>query len=659
MNLKTVDYYFEPIKIIRDLVHEYINLTKFDLDIIDTVEFQRLKDIRQLTCQEVYPSARHTRFEHSLGVLELTRRAISNLNRNGFIDDNCKHSGKIIDDNLLFNASIAALLHDVGHCPFSHMGETEFDVEEVRESLYDEISINDSTKDCKELLNRIGKKNSTDIGSVHEQLSCIMILTKFDDLLQKLTEQNCNEGIQIDYELIIRCILGIEYDISDVKLFKQNRLKNSIIRLINSNIFDMDKLDYIMRDSYFTGIGMPRIDTQRLFRNMFFNQNYELVFKSRAIPVLQNMIDSRDGLYMYVYNHHAVVFSDFMNTYISRRLSHNAQLFLKMVYPDKTKEERYQISYDRFNISSIGLIPKPYLFSVDAIIGLNRSDSDWISLLNIINSNYMQDRQLIELEIEGVIEDFLCDSEKPDIPQETISELVDKIKNMFELIAKYKSRQFLKPWWKTIYEFTNFIDQYFRDDKIRKELCWYLCKDGKFGLKASELRSQIAKHVIYITQNVINNSDLLEPLDSGDFFVIERSNRFLNLEAIEKLEIALKTSEIIGTPTNINYKTSEYYIKNLTSIIPQKDYSSIYAKEGFYIFSKPYAGEENDEKLIKKHYTFIEQIFVFVANSFIKAGEQEFVSLFGEDIQDEERKQNEQSSCVKMLNEFKKELNIK
>ena len=60
-------YYLKPVKIIRDLVHGYINLTRFDLKLIDTVQFQRLSDIRQLTCQHVYPAARHTRFEHSLG----------------------------------------------------------------------------------------------------------------------------------------------------------------------------------------------------------------------------------------------------------------------------------------------------------------------------------------------------------------------------------------------------------------------------------------------------------------------------------------------------------------------------------------------------------------------------------------------------------------
>jgi len=58
-------YYFKHIKFIRDLANDYINVTKFQLELIDTIPFQRLKDVRQLTCQHVYPCARHTRFEHS------------------------------------------------------------------------------------------------------------------------------------------------------------------------------------------------------------------------------------------------------------------------------------------------------------------------------------------------------------------------------------------------------------------------------------------------------------------------------------------------------------------------------------------------------------------------------------------------------------------
>jgi len=122
-------------KILRDLIHGYINLTTIDLLIIDTPHFQRLKDIRQLTAQHVFPSARHTRFEHSLGVMELTRQAIKHINNNGFLSgipkemkEIYKKKGEIIvDEDLKFNTSLAALLHDVGHFPFSHVGETQLE----------------------------------------------------------------------------------------------------------------------------------------------------------------------------------------------------------------------------------------------------------------------------------------------------------------------------------------------------------------------------------------------------------------------------------------------------------------------------------------------------------------------------------------------------
>ena len=631
-------YYFEPRKIIRDLVHGYVNVTEFELKIMDTIPFQRLKDIRQLTCQQVYPSARHTRFEHSLGVLELTRQAIKHINKNGMlICDKNQRDELIIDYNLQFNVCIAALLHDIGHCPFSHLGENEFKAEEVRMALFEDIQNNEELKKT-ELINIIGKKKATNIGSVHEQLSCIVILQKYSEMLSKLSVEpkdntdNCDCDIQVDYELIIRCILGIEYNVSSVTQLKKNGKKNLMVRLINSHIFDMDKLDYIMRDSALTGIGMPAIDTKRLFRNMYLDNNYSLVFTSRAIPVLQNMIDSRDGLYLYVYNHHAVVFSDFMNTYIIRKLSHNAHDFLHLIYPEASDDEINNL-LDGLEISSLGLIPKPYLFSVGAIVDGNRSDSDWISLLNVMLFHWQDSLEYITKVLRSAIiterQEHQWANKSLSDDAKLIMKLAYKIQGTFKLTYNYKTRNFLKPWWKTVFEFSNFMVQHFRDDNIRNQISKWICNGGELGLDAAEMRSQIAKHVIYIEKNLFEDriTDLKECFEEGDFFVVQRSNRFFDLETIEKLGIAFKASEIIGSPTDVNYRTSKYYIKNLTNIIPQKDYSSIYAKAGFYVFSKSLSDEiSGSEK--QKHYKIIEQIFVFVSTEFVNRGEQEFIHSF-------------------------------
>lgn len=662
-------YYFDTIKIVRDLVHGYVNLTEFELELIDTVSFQRLKDIRQLTCQGVYPAARHTRFEHSLGVLELTRRAIKHINKNGCIskkyelDQEC-----IINKELEFNATIAALLHDVGHCPFSHMGESEFDSEIVREYLCDSIKSNEQIGRASDLIDKISRKRARNIGAVHEQLSCIIILEKYYNVLSDLTikpssdEEKCD--IKVDFELIIRSILGIEYNIRTLEEFESNKVKNIIVRLINSKIFDMDKLDYIMRDSYFTGIGAPEIDTKRLFRNMYLSDSFSLVFTSKAVPSLQNMIDSRDGLYMYVYNHHAVIFSDFMNTYISRRLSHNASAFLRLIYPDKTDEEMND-ELEVFQISSLGLIPKPYLFSVGAVVEGERSDSDWLSLLNIIHTHYQDSRETIQQIMCSEISEIVGND--IDVTQ-NLERLSNKIYNALKLVHEYKTRQFLKPWWKTVFEFSNFMHQHFRDDNIRGTVGKWICNGGKYGLEAAELRSQIAKHVIFLTRNLSKEDypSLIRPLDDGEFFVIQRSTRFFAPDTIESLEICLKSSEITGPPIDVNYQIQEYYVKKLTNIIPQKNYSSIYAKEGFYIFSRPAPKEEFDNLQRKNYYKMLEKIFVFVATEFIHRGEQDFIYRFqlkdtkdGRDkTQVEIRKletQYEDNSMREMLNLFRKQ----
>lgn len=270
---KSLDYYLKPNKFIRDHAHEYVFITDFELSLVDTIEFQRLKDVRQLTCQHVYPGARHTRFEHSLGVTELMRRAIDALNFNGYISNRPFES---IDNQLKFNGTLAALLHDVGHCPFSHPGEREFDRDDVWQKLYTDIeerlpgtSIQQQLKPL-DIRESEGKQSLTEKelkklrqkypGAIHEQLSCCVILENLYDRLAQV-KSDSEQQIYVDFELICRCILGLEYDTSlDVYTssqddFHNNQKKNIIVHLINSRVFDMDKLDYIIRDSHMTGIG--------------------------------------------------------------------------------------------------------------------------------------------------------------------------------------------------------------------------------------------------------------------------------------------------------------------------------------------------------------------------------------------------------------------
>lgn len=701
---KSLDYYLKPKKFIRDHAHEYVFITDFELFLVDTIEFQRLKDVRQLTCQHVYPGARHTRFEHSLGVTELTRQAIEALNLNGYI------SGKPFDrieDQLKFNGTLAALLHDVGHCPFSHLGEREFDRDTVWKKLYTDIEEKLSGTSLQRQIKPLDIRKTTNNpplsekelkqlrkkypGAIHEQLSCCCILENLYDYLSQVMETTENQ-IYVDFELICRCILGLEYDTSidiyayDQTTFEQNRKKNVIIHLINSRAFDMDKLDYIIRDSCMTGIGAPVIDTNRLFRNMYLNDDYAIVFSSRAVPALQNMVDSRDELYMYVYNHHAVIFSDFMYTYIIRRLAHNSRdfdmllqtAFLEISYQDSEKVLTQNRLFIDNEITNLGSVPKEYLFSPEAILEENRSDGDLTSLLNVVrlslkrNGCGSDDTKSLFMSFVGLIDMALSEIIDPEVVNKIDHRLLNhdenseqdrlfdevqvciaKIMHTYDLVDRYLRRDYLKPWWKTYSEFNLFINHNFPSDNVRRKLCDWICNGPDDTPEGDEFRSQLAKHVSYITHNPQVKNSLCRPLNQGDFFVIERSAKFFDPKTLKELEIAQKTNEIIGDFGGAKYHLGDYYIKELPQIIPQKDYYSVYARNSFYIFSRRLeSGQSFTPEQIWYHYKLIEQIFVFVATELINRGPLSFQSRFGKDLSLSDKRKHEQESHKELCSLF-------
>src|ERR1051326_2591800 len=102
-------------KLIRDAVHGDIEMTALEVELMDTPEFQRLRGIKQLgTAYLVFPSAVHTRFEHSLGTSWMANRILQAVRRNYAVPE---------DDVRVIE--LAALLHDITHIPFGHPLEDE------------------------------------------------------------------------------------------------------------------------------------------------------------------------------------------------------------------------------------------------------------------------------------------------------------------------------------------------------------------------------------------------------------------------------------------------------------------------------------------------------------------------------------------------------
>lgn len=106
-------------KTIRDPMYGYITIEAPFAQLLDTEEFQRLRNIRQTGYQSLYPSALHNRFVHSLGVFHLGKKAL------GYFENNINIQNEAIPgwDEIRNTFLTACLLHDVGHSPFSHTGE--------------------------------------------------------------------------------------------------------------------------------------------------------------------------------------------------------------------------------------------------------------------------------------------------------------------------------------------------------------------------------------------------------------------------------------------------------------------------------------------------------------------------------------------------------
>jgi hypothetical protein len=187
---------------IRDPIHGFIERTPTEENIINTAVFQRLRGIRQLAMASlVYPGALHTRFEHSIGVMHIAKKLAAN--RNFEIEEETK---KLI--------GLAALLHDIGHGPFSHVSEAIL-------KKYHSSKI---------------KENK-----IHELITCNIIDQNYE--ISKLTSP-------IERRKIIDLLSGTGGE--------------SIVRNIISGPLDADKQDYLLRDSYFCGVKYGIYDIDRL-----------------------------------------------------------------------------------------------------------------------------------------------------------------------------------------------------------------------------------------------------------------------------------------------------------------------------------------------------------------------------------------------------------
>lgn len=222
---------------IKDPIYGYIKVSESEKSIIDTKVFQRLRRIRQLAGSEyVYPAANHTRFEHSLGVMYLA----------GFFGENSMIELSEEDRELL---RVAALLHDVGHGPFSH----------VYEGLLMKYK-----------------------GKTHEDMTkWIIESSALTDVLKNLS-----------YDVKKVAALAVGEPVGD---------KPYLSQLIRGPV-DIDKMDFIVRDNYHTGAGYGFVDVFRILYTMDV-LNGELAVDATAISALETFIVARVESFRSIYFH--------------------------------------------------------------------------------------------------------------------------------------------------------------------------------------------------------------------------------------------------------------------------------------------------------------------------------------------------------------------
>ena len=245
-------------KTIRDSIHGNIKIGGVFLDLLGSPEIQRLHNVKQLGLAHlVFPGAHHTRLEHSLGAYNMALKASEMLN---------------LDESESELVTCAALLHDIGHGPFSHTLESilrdSLDVNHVdltERLLFGEYEIFDSRE-----------KEFISSPSVHEILS----------------KNNINQRYVAD-------------------IIKGKMLEYPYLSQLLDSAIDVDQLDYLIRDAYYTGVAYGMIDVERFIQTLVINDD-RLAIARKGVGVVENILMARTLMYSSVYFHKTVRIAELM-----------------------------------------------------------------------------------------------------------------------------------------------------------------------------------------------------------------------------------------------------------------------------------------------------------------------------------------------------------
>jgi HD superfamily phosphohydrolase len=264
-------------KIIHDSVHGGIRLEGVSLALLEVPELQRLHSIHQLGLANlVYPGANHTRFEHSLGTFAVARRICSSLQMDG-------EESRMVE--------CAALLHDVGHLPYSHTLEFV---------LHDQFGI-----DHAEISRRLIRGEGTVLTNSDKT-----ILGDYSTIPETLERHG------MDPKEVARLLEGLVTSSSTQGTLGKHKNqthfneKRYMAQLVSGPV-DVDQLDYLKRDAHYTGVAYGVIDLDRLVETMqIFNG--DLVIERGGLSAIEGMLVARALMFSAVYFHKTVRIAELM-----------------------------------------------------------------------------------------------------------------------------------------------------------------------------------------------------------------------------------------------------------------------------------------------------------------------------------------------------------
>ncbi|MHB1561797.1 MAG: HD domain-containing protein [Isosphaeraceae bacterium] len=264
---------------IRCPVHGFITINDWEREIIEQPAFQRLRRIRQLAwTDQVYPGAMHTRFEHSLGVLHVATRLYESI---------AERSSNILRSELAYNdqglkreralVRLAALLHDVGHAPFSHAAE----------DLFPPVDAEDAGRAASGEDVRVQRFK-------HESYSAAIIRTHLRDVIE-------NHPLNHNYEFRADQIANL--------LEGNTRAGRAVLwREIISGQLDADRMDYLIRDSVHAGVDYGKFDWRRLVNSVELvrggeNRGLRLGVGEGGLHAAEGLVIARYFMFAQVYFH--------------------------------------------------------------------------------------------------------------------------------------------------------------------------------------------------------------------------------------------------------------------------------------------------------------------------------------------------------------------